>query len=100
ADCGSHQQNHVVVVSVVPEAGDPRGIGWTGMGQGRQQRDRAYHEQGQATPERHGDEIHCTTPRVKQSRRDDVWSSGNLAILAERRRLGYPSVTTLGVVAP
>src|SRR5438552_4028983 len=42
ADAGRRQQNDVVVVAVVPEAGDPAGIGRTGIGEGREQHHRAH----------------------------------------------------------
>src|SRR5437870_10012619 len=53
ADAGRRQQNDVVVVAVVPEAGDPAGIGRTGIGEGREQHHRAHEYENQRTLERH-----------------------------------------------
>src|SRR2546429_5210859 len=48
------QQHDVVIVAIVPETGDPRGIGRTGVGQGPCRGERADEEENEETPNAHG----------------------------------------------
>ena len=48
------QQHDVVIVAIVPETGDPRGIGRTGVCQGPCRGERADEEENEETPNAHG----------------------------------------------